>query len=216
MNRHVFRTLAGLSVVGLMATGASVAQAQQVVQARVISATPIRETTGSDVSYNVTYEYQGRQYTTRTTSRPGSTIAIQAGAYGVTTAPVQPQSQLQPYPVEANGGQQYQQDPQYQEQYQQGGGSPWENVVPEPGVVVSGQGAPVYAQPAPVYAPPVYVQPAYTYPYAQPYVYPPVGISLNLGYSRGWGGGYYGRGYGGYRGGYGYRGYGGYRGGWHR
>ena len=40
-----------------------------------------------------------------------------------------------------------------------------------------------------------------------------VGISLNLGYSRGWGGGY--RGYGGYRGGYGgWRG-GGYHG-WHR
>jgi hypothetical protein len=222
MNRHVFRTLAGLSVVGLLATGATVAQAQQVVQARVISATPIRETTGSDVSYNVTYEYQGRQYTTRTTSRPGATIPVQASAYGVTTTgatsmPVQPQPQI--YPVEANNGQQYQQDPQYQEQYQQGqqgGGAPWESVVPEPGVVVSGQGAPVYAQPAPVYAPPVYVQPAYGYPYAQPYVYPPVGISLNLGYSRGWGGGYYGRGYGGYRGGYGYRGYGGYRGGWHR
>jgi hypothetical protein len=37
---------------------------------------------------------------------------------------------------------------------------------------------------------------------------PPVGISLNLGYSRGWGGGYYGRGYRGWGGGY--------RGGWHR
>jgi len=227
MNRHVFRTLAGLSVAGLLTTGAGIAQAQQVVQARVISATPIRETTGSDVSYNVTYEYQGRQYTTRTTSRPGATIPVQASAYGVTTsgattAPVQPQSQLQPYPVEANNnGQpyqqqyQYQQDPQSQQQYQsQGSGSPWDSVVPEPGVVVSNAPAPVYVQPAPVYAPPVYVQPAYTYPYAQPYVYPPVGISLNLGYSRGWGGGYYGRGYG-YRG-YGYRGYGGYRGGWHR
>ena len=213
MNRHAFRTLAGLSVAATLATGAGLAQAQQAaqyVQARVISATPIRETTGSDVSYNVTYEYQGRQYTTRTNSRPGATIPIQASAYGVTTAPVAPQSQLQPYPVEANNGQQYQQDPQYQSQYpQQGGGSPWDNVVPEPGVVV-GAGAPVYAQPAPAYAP-VYVQPAYAYPYAQPYVYPPVGISLNLGYSRGWGG-YYGRGYGGY----GYRGYGGYRGGWHR
>ena len=210
MNRHVFRTLAGLSVAGMLSAGASVVQAQQVVQARVISATPIRETTGSDVSYNVTYEYNGRQYTTRTTSRPGATIPVQASAYGVTTAPVQPQSQLQPYPVEANNGQQYQQDPRYQPQYQQqGGGSPWDNVEPEPGVVV-GAGAPVYAQPAPVYAPPVYVQPAYAYPYAQPYVHPPVGISLNLGYSRGWGGGYYGRGY------RGYGGYGGYRGGWHR
>jgi Spx/MgsR family transcriptional regulator len=123
----------------------------------------------------------------------------------------------QPYPVEADNGQQQQQyQPQYQQQqYPQAGGSPWDNVVPEPGVVVGAGGPPPVYQPAPVYAAPVYVQPAYTYPYAQPYVYPPVGISLNLGYSRGWGGGYYGRGYGGYRG-YGYRGYGGYHGGWHR
>ena len=73
------------------------------------------------------------------------------------------------------------------------------------GVVVSSAPAPVY-QPAPVYAAPapVYVAPAYTYPYAYPYAYPPVGISLNLGYSRGWGGHYHG-----------YRGWGGYHG-WHR
>ncbi|WPH19205.1 hypothetical protein [Variovorax paradoxus] len=204
MNKHVFRTLAGLSMAGLLATGAGVAQAQQVVQARVISATPIRETTGSDVSYNVTYEYNGRQYTTRTDSRPGATIPVEVNAYGVTTSPVTPQPQLQPYPVEANnsGQQQYQQQ---QPQYAQPGGSAWDNVVPEPGVVVSNapaapvyvRPAPVYVQPAPVYAPPVYVQPGYAYPYAQPYVYPPVGISLNLGYSRGWGGGY--------RGGWGHR-----------
>ena len=192
MNKHVFRTLAGLSVAGLLATGAGVAQAQQVVQARVISATPVRETTGSDVSYNVTYEYNGRQYTTRTNSRPGATIPVEVSAYGVTTSPVAPQPQLQPYPVEAynSGQQQYQQQPQYA----QPGGSAWDNVVPEPGVVVSNAPAPVYVQPAPVYAPPVYVQPAYTYPYAYPYAYPPVGISLNLGYSRGWGG-YRGYGY---------------------
>jgi len=198
MNKHVFRTLAGLSVAGLLATGASVVQAQQVVQARVISATPIRETTGSDVSYNVTYEYNGRQYTTRTNSRPGATIPVEVGAYGVTTSPVAPQPQLQPYPVEANNsGQQQQYQQQYQQQqpqYAQPDGSPWDNVVPEPGVVVSNAPAPVYVQPAPVYAPPVYVQPAYTYPYAYPYAYPPVGISLNLGYSRGWGG-YRGYGY---------------------
>jgi uncharacterized protein YcfJ len=220
MNTHVFRTLAGLSVAGVLAGGAGLVHAQQqsqYVQARVISATPIRETTGSDVNYNVTYEYNGRQYTTRTATRPGSTIAVQASAYGVTTSPVAPQSQMQPYPVEADNGQQQQQyQPQYQQQqYPQAGGSPWDNVVPEPGVVVGAGGPPPVYQPAPVYAAPVYVQPAYTYPYAQPYVYPPVGISLNLGYSRGWGGGYYGRGYGGYRG-YGYRGYGGYHGGWHR
>ncbi|MGJ7531094.1 hypothetical protein [Variovorax sp. GB1P17] len=210
MNKHLFRTLAGLSVAGAFAGGAGLVHAQQAqyVQARVISATPIRESTGSDVNYNVTYEYNGRQYTTRTATRPGSTISVQASAYGVTTSPVAPQSQMQGYPVEANNGQ----------QYQQAGGSPWDNVVPEPGVVVGAGGpppvyaqpAPVYVQPAPVYAAPVYVDPGYAYGYGYPYAaYPPVGISLNLGYSRGWGGGYY-RG-----GGYGYRGYGGFRGGWH-
>jgi len=205
MNNRTFRTLAGISVAGMLAAGTGLVHAQQnqVVQARVISATPIRETTGSDVNYNVTYEYNGRQYTTRMNTRPGATIPIQAGAYGVTgvtTSPVTPQPQLQAYPVEANNGGSY---------APQSGGSPWDSVVPEPGVVVSSAPAPVY-QPAPVYtAPaPVYVEPAYTYPYAYPYVYPPVGISLNLGYSRGWGGGYYR--------GYGYRGWGGYRGGWHR
>jgi hypothetical protein len=128
-------------------------------------------------------------------SQPGATIPIQASGYGVTTSPVAPQSQVQTYPVEANSG----------NYYPQSGGSPWDNVVPEPGVVVGAGGPPpVYVQPAPVYAAPVYVDPGYAYGY--PYAYPPVGISLNLGYSRGWGGGGY------YRGGWG----GGYRGGWHR
>jgi len=196
MNRHVFRTLAGLSAAGLLAAGAASVQAQE-AWARVISATPVYETTGSSPSYNVTYEYNGRQYTTRMNSRPGASIPIQANAYGVTTAPVAPQPQLQPYPVEADSGQQqyqYQQSPQYAQPSQQGG-SPWDNVVPEPGVVVSNAPAPTYVQqPAPVYAAPVYVQPTYVYP--QPYVYPPVGLSLNFGYSRGWGG---------YRGGWGHR-----------
>jgi len=199
MNRHVFRTLAGLSAAGLLTAGAAgVAQAQE-AWARVISATPVYETTGSSPSYNVTYEYNGRQYTTRMDSRPGATIPIQANAYGVTTAPVAPQPQLQPYPVEANSGQQqyqYQQPPPQYAQPSQPGGSPWDNVVPEQGVVVSNAPAPapVYVRPAPVYAAPVYVQPTYAYP--QPYVYPPVGLSLNFGYSRGWGG---------YRGGWGHR-----------
>jgi hypothetical protein len=195
MNRQVFRTLAGLSVAGLLTAGAAgVAQAQE-AWARVISATPVYETTGSSPSYNVTYEYNGRQYTTRMNSRPGATIPIQASAYGVTTAPVAPQSQLQPYPAEADSGQQQYQYQQQPPQYAQPGGSAWDSVVPESGVVVSNAPPPpVYAQPAPVYPAPVYVQPSYVYP--QPYVYPPVGISLNLGYSRGWGG---------YRGGWGYR-----------
>ena len=54
-----------------------------------------------------------------------------------------------------------------------------------------------YVQPAPVEQQPVYVQPAYVQPvgypvyyprpyYAAPY-YPPIGLSLNFGYSRGYG-----------------------------
>ncbi len=137
MNKLVFRTLAGISVAGTLAAGTGVVHAQQnqVVQARVISATPIRETTGSDVNYNVTYEYNGRQYTTRMNSQPGATIPIQASGYGVTTSPVAPQSQVQTYPVEANNG----------GYAPQSGGSPWDNVVPEPGVVVSNAPAPVYS-----------------------------------------------------------------------
>ena len=84
----------------------------------------------------------------------------------------------------------------------------WQNVVPEPGVVMSGDGTvagpgyvqPGYAQPGypqPVYAQPVYAQPAYAYPYAPVVLYPPIGISLGFGYSRGWGGGW--RGHGGWR-----------------
>lgn len=207
MNKLAFRTLAGLSVAGALAAGTGLVHAQQqapVVQARVVSATPIHETTGSDVSYNVTYEYNGQRYTTRMNSRPGATIPIQASGYGVTTSAVAPQAQVQTYPVEASGSASYAQSGG-------AGGSPWDNVVPEPGVVVGAGGPPpVYAQPAPVYGAPVYVDPGYAYGYGYPYVYPPVGISLNLGYSRGWGGGGY------YRGGYGYRGYGGFRGGWHR
>ncbi len=99
-------------------------------------------------------------------------MPIQISAMGVTTAPVY-QSNLAPDP-RPNGAQS------------------WEDVVPEPGVVVSGGApAPMYApQPQyvqPAYAAPVYVQPAYAYPYYAA----PVGISLNLGYSRGWGRGWH-------------------------
>jgi len=76
------------------------------------------------------------------------------------------------------------------------GHDPWQNVVPEQGVVVSGTGAayaaPYPVQAAPVYAPPVYAAPVYVQPawgWPGPYLYPPVGLSIGLGYSRGWHGG---------------------------
>jgi len=181
------KTLSAVAALGLSAAAALVgasAQAQsqapsQQVQARVISTTQV---TGPDgrPGYDVNYEYNGRTYSTRTDSPPGATLPVEVSPYGVTTMPVAPQPQFGSAPVAQ-------------------GRSPWEDVVPEQGVVVSaGRAAPpptyyappVYAAPAypaPIYAAPVYVQPAYGYGYA-PYAYPPIGLSLNLGYSRGWGG----------------------------
>jgi len=198
MHTHKIRSLAALSLVALLAGGATLAQAQQQqVQARVISTSPVTLPNGG-ISYNVTYEYAGRQYNTRTNTPPGASIMVNAGDYGVaTTSPVAPQPQLTASNLD------------YQAGGPQGGGAQaFPNVVPEQGVVVSGGGAPapayapapVYAQPAPVYvqpAPVYYPAPAYYpgYAVAAPYAYPPIGISLGFGYSRGWGGGYYGRGW---------------------
>lgn len=177
MNTKIVRNVVGLAVLAALAGGTTMAQAEQ-VWARVVSATPVTESNGR-TSYHVTYEYNGQRYSTRTDARPGSTIPVEVGDYGVaTTSPVAPQSQLNQGPGPGPSG----------------GQPDWNNVMPEPGVVVgSGQPAyaapPVYAQPAPVYYPaPVYVQPAYGYGYGYPgpYAYPPIGLSLNLGYSRGW------------------------------
>lgn len=175
----------GLSLAAALASGGAWAQTSlssqpsQQVQARVISATQVTDAQGR-LGYDVAYEYEGRRYTTHTDSHPGATIPIEVNAYGVAALPTSPQPGE--YATQPSGG------------------SPWDRVVPEQGMVVSGGGAPpapVYYTPpvvysAPVYAPaPVYVAPAYGYGYGYGYApyYPPVGLSLNLGYSRGWGGG---------------------------
>lgn len=174
--------LLGAALLGALALfGSAAAGAQQhVEEARVISSTPIRTPDGL-TSYSVTYEYGGRQYTTRTDSPPGDYIQLQLSPMGVMAA--QP---AQPYQDEAPPA-------------NYGNAEPWRNVNPEPGVVLSGNSggavapAPVYAAPPVVYpAPaPVYAPPAYGY-YGYPYAaYPPVGVSLNFGYSsyrggRGW------------------------------
>ena len=181
MRKKMYTAAIGLALLGTLATGN--AMAQQQVQARVISATQVTEPNGR-TGYNVTYEYQGRQYNTFTDNHPGGTIPVDVSAYGVITAPVALQSQLNGEPIADNGS------------GSGNGRAPWEGVVPEPGMVVSSArpAPPTYyaapAYPAPVYvAPaPVYVAPAYGYGYAPAYAYPPVGLSLNLGYSRGWGG----------------------------
>lgn len=174
MRKKIYTAALGLALMGALASGS--AMAQQQVQARVIAADPVTESNGRQ-GYDVTYEYQGRQYHTRTDSHPGATMPIEVSAYGVITAPVAPQSQIASQPMPGQRG-----DP-----------APWENAVPEPGVVVSSARpaapayypAPVYVAPAPVYVAPAY---GYGYGYAPAYAYPPIGLSLNLGYSRGWGG----------------------------
>ena len=201
MNTQIVKRITTVALLSLLAGGAGLAQAQQ-VQARVVTSSPVTLPNGG-IAYNVTYEYAGKQYNTRTTTPPGASIMVNATDYGATTSPVAPQAQFiandsqQPQPY----GQGYAQGGDPQQQQQQPG---WANVVPEPGVVVGTGGgdaqAPVYA-PAPVVygAPAIYpapaVYPAYYPGYVAPYAYPPIGISLGFGYSRGWGGGYggYGR-----------------------
>jgi len=184
--RKPLQTILALTLVGAFAGVGTLAQAQlQEESGRVISSTPMRDADGQTV-YSVRYEYAGREYTVRMAQPPGAQIPLQVTPLGVTTMPVEPQY-AQP---------------------NDDGASPWATVVPEPGVVV-GAGAPAPAYPAPVYAAPpvvyapapVYAQPAYGY---APYPYllgAPIGLSLNLGYSRGWrGGGWHGGA--GWRGGY--------------
>lgn len=177
MNHHRSRTVLGLALLASLAGAAGVAQAQEAT-GRVISSVPLRESTGQ-TAYSVTYEYAGRQYTTRMDSPPGRTIPLQPSPYGVTTSPVPEQPQIVDNgPVGPSGP-----------AGPRGGGAPWDNVVPEQGVVV-GAGSPpqpvYYGAPPPAYPQPIYVPPAYGY--AAPYfVGPPIGLSLNLGYSRGWG-----------------------------
>ncbi|MDM0111870.1 hypothetical protein QTI66_06890 [Variovorax sp. J22R133] len=191
--KTALRALLGTSL--LAALAAANPAFAQLEQGRVISSTPIRTPDGV-AGYSVTYEYAGRQYTTRTDSPPGKSIPLQVTPMGVATS--SPGQDAQQYADDAGD--------QQQAPMADNGDAPWRTAVPEPGVVVSGTGAPAvypgaaypypapaYGYPAPVYAPaPVY---GYGYGYGYPYAYPPIGVSLNLGYSRGWGGGYYRRGW---------------------
>ena len=110
--------------------------------------------------YNVVYEYQSTQYTTQMANDPGGYVRLQVTPVGALSAPPVGQA-LQPAPQAIYQGE----------------------VQPQPGYVQQ----PAYVQ-QPVYVqPPVY--PAY---YPSPYYAPfvaPIGLSLNFGYSRGFGGG---------------------------
>jgi uncharacterized protein YcfJ len=108
--------------------------------------------------YNVVYEYQGTQYSTQMANDPGQYVRLQVTPVGAMT----------PAP------QTFQSAPQQPQAYSQ----------------------PIPVQPAYVEQSPTYVQPAYVQPvvypayyapaYYRPY-YPPIGLSLNFGYSRGYG-----------------------------
>ncbi|TWO72971.1 glycine zipper 2TM domain-containing protein [Caenimonas sedimenti] len=120
------------------------------------------------VGYNVTYEYGGRQHTVQMPYDPGPTIRLRVSPMVQNDEP----QELMPQ-----------------------AGAPHGPVVVAPGiqhgvqVVPQVQAAPVIVQQPQVVVPagyPVYPA-AYPVPVYRPY-YPPVGISLNLGYSRGWGG----------------------------
>jgi uncharacterized protein YcfJ len=126
-------------------------------------------------SYNVVYEYAGKQYAVQMPNDPGQFVRLQI-------TPV--------------GGAQYQ-SPQYQNPQPQSTQQP-QTALPANTIYAQQDSvAPVqtYQQvaPQPVYlaAAPVVYQAAYPAYYARPY-YPPIGISLNLG----WSGGNYGRGHG--------------------
>lgn len=126
------------------------------------------------VGYDVAYEYAGRRYNTRMASDPGQWVPVQVGA-------------VQNNGYDGNGGSSYStQQPAYQSP------APAYTQAPaayaEPGVVVpSYYSAPttVIASPPVVYAPSYYAAPAYAPAYVAP-----IGMSLNLGYSRGYGRGW--------------------------
>ena len=120
-------------------------------------------------------EYQGQQYNAQMVNDPGLYVRLQVSPVGaVNPPPVQPG---QPQAL------QHQQDPMPVEQGY---------------VVQSSTQQPVYGQP--YYGQPVYVQPPVVYQsapayYGRPYYGPsfaPIGLSLNFGYSRGFGHGHRG------------------------
>lgn len=115
--------------------------------------------------FNVVYEYQGTQYNTQMATDPGQFVRLQVTPVGGMNAPPQPAFQNQP-------------------------SQPQTYFQPAPVQPLQVQQPVSYVQPA--YAP-VVVQTVETYPtyYQRPYYAPavaPIGLSLNFGYSRGYGG----------------------------
>jgi len=124
------------------------------------------------VGYDVTYEYAGRQYNTRMASDPGGWVPVEVAASGGNA----PQSAYDSYPQTGVVEQGVVVGPSY---------------ATAPAPVVYTQ-APVYAPvyvPTPVYAPGYYGgYGGYGGGYGYGGFAAPIGLSLNLGYSRGFGG----------------------------
>ena len=114
--------------------------------------------------FNVVYEYQGTPYSTQMATDPGQFVRLQITPVGSMRAPPQPAFQNQP-----NQPQTYFQ--------------------PAPMQQLQGQQPVSYVQSA--YAPVVQTLEPYPVYYQRPYYAPaiaPIGLSLNFGYSRGYGG----------------------------
>ena len=120
--------------------------------------------------FNVVYEYQGTQYNTQMATDPGSYVRLQVTPVGAIVSPTQHGQTEQGYGPYASA------------QPLQAAPAPQPQAYYQPAVAQQ----PVYVQPvSPVY----YGQPSY---YAPSY-FPPIGLSLNFGYSRGFGGGHHRR-----------------------
>ena len=127
--------------------------------------------------FNVVYEYQGTQYSTQMANDPGQYVRLQVTPIGAINSAPQPGFQSAPQNSQPQAY--VQPAPAPQTVYVQPVAAP---VIYQSGPVYYPQ--PSYAQP--YYAPPYYAQPYYGRPYYSPY-YAPAGVSLNFGYSRGWG-----------------------------
>ena len=123
--------------------------------------------------FNVVYEYQGTQYSAQMPNDPGLHVRLRVSPVGAIEPVPQP---FQPAP-QIFQQQTYQ--PQQQTYYQPA------QVQQQPVYVQQVVTAPVYY---PAYVPRPYYGPSYYAPY-----YSPIGLSLNFGYSRGFGGGHHGR-----------------------
>ena len=131
--------------------------------------------------YNVVYEYQGTQYNAQMANDPGQYVRLQVTPIGTVNAP--PQAFQPQQPQQTQQPQTYYQPAPAQPVYIQQQGTYIQPTYVQPGYV-----QPAYVQQVVAY--PAYYPRPYHSPYYSPY-YSPVGVSLNLGYSRGFGGGHH-------------------------